>query len=58
MECGEVGVLEELGAGEASGGGVFGVCEGDESLDAHVDVLLGEELGLVGEEVGAELVAC
>jgi len=51
---GEVGVVEELGAGEAGGGGVFGLGEGDEALDAHVDVLLGEELGVVGEELGAE----
>ena len=52
--CGEAGELEELVAGESRGGGIFGVGEGEEALDAHGVVGLGEEAGLLGEESGAE----
>ena len=52
---GEAGVLEELVAGEAGGGGVFGVGEGAEALDAQGEVGLCEEAGLLSEELGAEL---
>ena len=52
---GEAGVGEELEAGESCDGGVVGFGEGAESLDAHLGVGLGEELGLLEEEVCAEL---
>ena len=52
---GEAGELEELGAGEAGDGGVFGLGEGAEALDDQGLVGLREELGLLLEEVGAEL---
>jgi len=52
---GEAGVLEELVAGEAGGGGVFGLGEGAEALDAQGEVGLGDEAGLLSEELGAEL---
>ena len=52
---GEVGIGEELEAGESCDGGVVGFGEGAESLDAHVGVGLGEELGLLEEEICAEL---
>ena len=55
VRCGEAGVLEELVAGEAGGGGVFGLGEGAEALDAQGEVGLGDEAGLLSEELGAEL---
>ena len=55
VRCGEAGVLEELVAGEAGGGGVFGLGEGAEALDAHLCVGLREEAGLFLEELSAEV---
>ena len=52
---GEAGVLEELVAGEAGSGGVFGLGEGAEALDAQGEVGLGDEAGLLSEELGAEV---
>jgi len=52
---GEAGVLEELVAGESCDRGIFGFGEFAEALDGHLGVGLGEELGLLEEEVCAEL---
>ena len=52
---GEVGIGEELEAGEAGDRGVVGFGEFAEALDAHVGVGLGEEVGLLDEEICAEL---
>ena len=52
---GEAGVLEEVDAGESCDGGVFGFGEFAEAQDGHGEVGLGEELGLLEEELGAEL---
>jgi len=52
---GEAGVGEELEAGEAGDGWVFGFGEFAEALEAHAGVGLGEKLGLLGEELGTEL---
>ena len=51
---GEAGVLEEVDAGESCDGGVFGFGEFAEALDGHGEVGLGEEAGLLSEELGAE----
>ena len=52
---GQAGELEELVAGEAGSGGVFGLGESAEALDAQGEVGLGEEAGLFLEELGAEV---
>jgi len=51
MECGEVGVGEELVAGEAGDVGFWGVGEEAELLDAEPCVVLGEDLELGVEDV-------
>ena len=51
---GEAGVLEELVAGESCDRGIFGFGEFAEALDGHLGVGLGEELGLLLEELCAE----
>jgi len=48
--------VEEVLGGEAGGDGVFAVGEFGESLQAEVDVVLGLDLELLGDEGGFEVV--
>jgi len=51
---GDAGVGEELGDGEAGDGGVVGVGELGEAVEAHGDVVLGEEPCFLIEQRGAD----
>ena len=48
--------MEEVLGGEAGGDGVFAVGEFGEALEAEVDVVLGLDLELLGDEGGFEVV--
>jgi hypothetical protein len=50
---GEVGVAEEVCGGEAGDDGVVGVGEGDEAVEGHFGVVLGDEGEFLPEECGA-----